>query len=427
MGNFYRTPNSSNSNNEYNVNPTGANDNNNANNSNGAVPDYKTSQFQVGSFEPKAEQPCRERLSSLCYKEQKSDGLCAVPFSYVDLFHAVRECKAGVNWKDSVAGFSKNRFANCEKLYDQILNGKYGLFRYNCFTIHEPKTREIVATHIRDRVVQRALCNTYLYDALTKGFVDESFACLVNKGTTNARTYLRKIMQNAYEDYLDSAYICKIDIKNYFGSIDHDLLKKAVKKRVDNLWARNYVYLLIDSFDPVIQQGVGIGLGSQISQLLALTFLDDIDHKIKEQFGVKYYIRYMDDFILICKTKEHAKNCLKQVTEELNKLKLNISPKKSYIAPLSNSINFLGFRYRLHKDGFVSMQVLSNKAGKERRKLIKQLAHFPVKQIDDSFRSWKANVKQGTSYKFVQKMNSFYYYNRRKYVDSQNDKTTYFA
>lgn len=414
MGNCYRTPNSSNSNNEYNVNPTGANNNNNANNSNGASPDYNKSQIQVSLKKPKAEQPCREQLSSLDNKEQKSDGLCAIPFSYVDLFNAVRECKRGVNWKDSVAGFTKNRFANCDTLWSELNNGTYKLFRYNCFTIYEPKKREIVATNIRDRVVQRALCNAYLYEALTKGFVFESFACLVGKGTTNARKYLRSIIEQAYEEYLDSAYFCKIDIKNYFGSIDHDVLKDAVNKRVENKWAREYVFTLIDSFDSVVKNGVGIGLGSQISQLLALTMLDDLDHYIKEVLNVKYYIRYMDDFILICKTKNHAKECMSSVINELNKLKLTNSPKKSFISPIFETINFLGFRYKLHKNGFVSMQVLSEKAGKERRKLKKQLARFPVKQVDDSFRSWKANVKQGTSYKYVQRMNAFYYYNRRK-------------
>jgi len=414
MGNCYRTPYSSNSANEYNVNTTGANNNNNANNNNGVAPDYNKCQFQVDSQESKAVQPCREQLSSLDNKEQKSDGLCAIPFTYSDLFEAVRECKRGVNWKDSVAGFSKNRFANCDSLWEQLNNGTYKLCRYNCFTIYEPKQREIVATNIRDRVVQRALCNAYFYEALTKDFIFENFACLVGKGTTNARKYLRKIMSQAYEEYLDSAYICKIDIKNYFGSINHDVAKKAVEKRIDNQWARDYVFNLIDSFDGVMEKGVGIGLGSQISQLLALTVLDDLDHKIKEEFGVKYYIRYMDDFILICKSKKHAQDCLSKVTDELTALQLKVSPKKTYIAPLSQSINFLGFKYQLHKDGFVSLSVLSAKAGKERRKLKRQLARFPVEQVDDSFRSWKANVKQGTSYKFVQKMNAFYYYNRRK-------------
>lgn len=425
MGDFYqtatnwwtRTPNSDNSNNEYNVNPSGARDNNNANNSNGVAPDCKKCQRQVSPYRPKARQSCKEKSSTPLNGEKCSTIISAsgcVPFGYADLIRAANECKNGVNWKDSVAGFSINRIMNCHKLLQDLESGKYELSPYTCFQVHEPKDRDIVATNIRDRVVQRALCNTYLYHAITKDFIPNNMACQIGKGTTLCRKRMRQIAQEGIRKYGKSCYVLKVDIKGYFGNTSHEVAKKAVAKRIDNAWARDYVFNLIDSFHGITGWHCGIGLGSQISQLIQLAVLDDLDHKIIKR--TDFYIRYMDDMVAFG-LKSQMASLLKLIKKELRALGLDCSKKKTFIAKF-RTMQFLGFKYYVLGRS-VRMKVLRDKENRERRKLRKQLLTLPVDSVDRGFIAWKANAKQGTDYKAVRRMNKFYAIERRKHYVSE--------
>ena len=426
-GEFYRTPNGSNSNNEYLVNPTGANDNNNANNSNGVAPDYMNSLIQVsGYLPPKAVQPCRENSSCpVSYRRNSDadvsnplwdvDAVNGIPFDYADLIEAVRECRQNVLWKDSVAGFVKNRLVNCEKIMKSLHDGSYKLSPYSCFRIYEPKQRDIVATAFRDRVVQRAMCDTYLYHALTKGFIYDNWACQVGKGTTKCRKRMRTLLQRHWKKHGNNGWVLNVDIMNYFGSTPHWVAKKAVAERVSNPWVRNYVFMIIDSFHGIAGDHRGIGLGSQISQLIQLAVLDRLDHYIKEKLHIKIYIRYMDDIKIVSESKEKLKECLKSISKYLEERELQISKKKTYIAPLSDGVKFLGFKYKLTDTGFVVMKLPSNKISKERRRIRRQMPHLPKERMDLAYQSWKANAKQGTTYAVLRRMDTYYYTARRKF------------
>ena len=426
-GDVCRTPNGSNANNEYLVNPTGSNDNNNANNSNGVAPDYKTSLFQVsGYLPPNAVQPCRETSSFPVVDGRKAnadvsdplwdvDAVNGIPFDYADLIEAVRECRCNVLWKDSVAGFNKNRLVNCAKLMYALHDGTYRLSPYSCFHIYEPKPRDIVATAFRDRVVQRAMCDTYLYPALTKSFIYDNWACQIGKGTTNCRKRLKYLLQRHWRQYGNNGWVLNVDIKNYFGSTPHWVAKQTVAERVDNPWVRNYVFMLIDSFHGITGDHRGIGLGSQISQLIQLAVLDKLDHILKEKMHMKVYIRYMDDIKIVSNDRQKLVECLRIIEDYLAERDLCLSPKKTYIAPLSDGIRFLGFRYRLTDSGFVTMSLDDRKLPKERRKLRRQMPHLPKKKMDYAYQSWKANAKQGTTWAAVRRMDSYYYIERRKH------------
>ena len=434
-----RTPNGSNSNNEYLVNPAGQNNNNNANNSNGVAPDYRNSPNQVDTQVLKAAQSCKEGSSCPVDDRRKADAdagraivpaeptpsiwkvdaVNGIPFDYADLIEATRECKQNVMWKDSVAGFVKNRLMNCTRILQSLHDGTYRLSKYACFKIYEPKERDIVATSIRDRVVQRALCDTYLSRALTYGFIHDNWACQINKGTTACRKRFRQLLQCHFRKNGTEGYVLNVDIKNYFGSTCHDVAKAAVAKRVKNPWVRDYVFMLIDSFHGITGDHMGIGLGSQISQLIQLAVLDDLDHIIKDRLGIRCYIRYMDDMKIIHPDKEVLKQLRDFIRDYLDGLGLKLSEKKTFIAPLDNGIRFLGFRYRLTETGFVVMRLEDRKISKERRKLKAQLKILPLRRVDEGFTAWKANVRQGTTYALIQRMNSFYYYHRRQYARNQ--------
>lgn len=416
-----RTPNSSNSNNEYLVNPSGARNNNNANNSNGVVPDCKKRQHRVTPFcGKKAVQPCKE-VSAIPLSGEKADVPAAdiadsIPFGFADLIEAVSKCRRNVMWKDSVAGFSLNRIMNCHRLINELRDGTYRLSQYTCFQVHEPKDRDIVATNIRDRVVQRALCDTYLYAAMTRGFSRNNMACQTGKGTAACRKRMLQYSTEAVKRYGDSCYVLKVDIKGYFANTTHAVAKAVVARRVDNPWARQYVFNLIDSFHGITGDHCGIGLGSQISQLIELAVLDDLDHIIERNLGMNLYIRYMDDLVLFgC--KEDLRKALAVIERHLESLKLKISLKKTFISKFG-SFNFLGFRYHRHGDE-VRMQLIKMKEFAERRKLRRQLQIMPIDRVDEAFTSWKANARQGTDFSVIRRMNKYYAITRRMYAKHQ--------
>lgn len=324
--------------------------------------------------------------------------------SFENLYKAMLRCKRNVMWKDSVAGFVKNGAMNCYKLRQELMDGTYHLSGYSIFEVHEKKTRTIVSTRFRDRVVQRSLCDNYLYHELTKGFIYDNCACLIGKGTDFARNRLKCHLQRHYRKHKLKGWVLKLDIHDYFGSTLHGVAKEAVDKRVPDEWAKSMVYDIIDSFNHIAPDR-GMGLGSQVTQLVELAVLDDIDHAIKEKMHIKGYVRYMDDLILIHEDKAYLQKCLEEIKSMLADIGLEVNDKKTTIQPLKHSISFLGFRFNLTDTGKVIMRLQTGKASKERRRL-KKMSHLD--NFKDCYMSWRAYVSKGNTYRVLCDMDDYY-------------------
>lgn len=322
--------------------------------------------------------------------------------SFENLYKAMLICKQNVMWKDSTAGFVKNGLRNCHQLHDELMNGTYKLCDYSVFEIHEKKTRIIVSTRMRDRVVQRSLCDNYLYEQLTKGFIYDNCACLKNKGTDFARDRLKCHLQRYFRKHGLDGYVLKVDIKDFFGSTLHSVAKDAVAKRVPDEWARSMVFSVIDSFQHLAPDR-GMGLGSQITQLTQLAVLDDLDHEIKEQMRIKGYVRYMDDLILIHESREYLEECLMKIEAHLNGISLCLNRDKTNIQPIRHGINFLGFSFRLTETGKVVMKLQSGKVGKARRRF-KKISKIDQATLEDSYQSWRSFVGKGDCHRLLSEM-----------------------
>lgn len=284
----------------------------------------------------------KNRSDAVCADNSASTAINTVKeecCSFENLYKAMQKCKRNVMWKDSTAGFVKNGLKNCLKLHDELMQDKYKIMPYSIFVIHERKTRIISSTKMRDRVVQRSLCDNYLYHELTKGFIYDNCACLKGKGTDFARNRLKCHLQRFYRKHGRDGYVLKVDIHDFFGSTPHKTAKKAIDKRVKDEWTKKMVYDVIDSFTHIASDR-GIGLGSQVSQLVQLAVLDDIDHKIKEQLKIKAYVRYMDDLVLVHESKEYLQGCLEIIKADIENLGLEINEKKTGIQPLKHGIKF---------------------------------------------------------------------------------------
>ena len=321
---------------------------------------------------------------------------------------ALNRCCRGVRWKDSIVGYELHAPQNTHKLIEAIQSGTYRIQPYQRFTIYEPKKREIVATRIADRQVQMALCMGGLYKDLTEHFIYDNCACQTGKGTDFAIKRVKVHLLRYYREHGRDGWVLKCDVRRFFPSTRHDVAKNAVAKRVGDARARKMVFDVIDSFGG----DAGIGLGSQISQLIELAVLDDLDHFIKERLGIKHYVRYMDDFILIHHDKERLRFCLEEIRAELAKIHLELND-KTIIYPLSQGVKFMQWRFCLTETGAVVMKMNGTKMGRERRRLTKLVemearGEVPEGTADNSFISWKANADRGDSYFRVQRMREYY-------------------
>lgn len=332
--------------------------------------------------------------------------------SFENLFKAMHICKRDVLWKDSTAGFVKNGLVNCMKLHDALMNDKYEIDKYTIFYVHEPKERRIVSTRIKDRTFQRSLCDNYLTDEVSRHFIYDNCACQKGKGTMFARNRLVCHLQRFRRKH-NNGYVLKCDISDFFGSTRHDVAVSAMRKRVRDEWAMQEVERIINSFNDGDDPNVGIGLGSQVSQLIELAVLDDIDHFIKEELRIRQYVRYMDDFILIHESKTYLCECRDRINEELNKIGLSLSEKKTQIFPLTQPIKFLGFSYTLSDTGKVIMRLLPDKKNHEKRKLRRLVQRckdgfMSRDDVDKCFEAWKAHASQGDSYYLIERMARYY-------------------
>lgn len=334
--------------------------------------------------------------------------------SFESLYAAMLKCKRGIMWKDSAAGFVKNGLVNCCLLKDELLSGKYQIGKYTVFTITEPKRRVIVSTRIKDRVFQRSLCDNYLTENISKSFIYDNAACQVGKGTDFARNRLKCHLQRHYRKYGCNGYVLKCDISDYFGSTPHIVACAAVQKRIKDSWVLGEVERIVNSFTQGRDPSKGMGLGSQVTQLIQLAVLDDLDHYIKEALHIKGYVRYMDDFILIHPDKEYLRACREQIKNHLAALGLQLSKKKTHIFPITQPLHFMGFSFRLTPSGKVVMRVLPKKVTRERRKLKKLVSRCKAglmsrKDVDECFKSWVAHASKGDCYKLIASMTDYYY------------------
>lgn len=324
--------------------------------------------------------------------------------TYENLRSALNRCCRNVRWKDSVVGYELHAPQNTLHLLNIIRDGKYRISPYQRFIIYEPKRREIVATRIVDRQVQMALCMNGLYDDIVEHFIHDNCACQTGRGTDYTFNRMKAHLRRFYLKHGKEGWVLKCDVHHFFPSTQHDVAKAAVAKRVSDPKAAKFVFDVIDSFGG----DAGIGLGSQISQLIELAVLDDLDHFIKEKLRIKHYVRYMDDFILIHHDKEYLKLCRDVIQKELSKIGLELN-QKTTLYPLRQGVRFLQWRFVLTQTGGIRMKMTGDKQGRERRRLKKIVAKETAGIIEAgtaerSLQAWIANAERGDTYWQVKHM-----------------------
>ena len=334
-------------------------------------------------------------------------------FSYKHICEAALLCKRNVFWKSSVQNFMRAMHYYCAVLYLELYNNTFKFQETNEFDIRERgKTRHIKSIKIRDRVIQKVLCIYCLLPLFEKTFIYDNCASLKNKGITFAIKRLITMLCKFYRKHENKGFVLRFDFKDYFNSIDHDIALQLIMQKVKD---ERILKLILDAISIYSNDkgSVGLGLGSELSQFIALLYANSIDHLIKDKFGIKYYIRYMDDGIVICESKEQLEELLKAIRLECEKLHLTINEKKTYIVPINKGFTFLKKRILLKDSGKIIIRISRDTITRMRRKLYKlknklDKGTVTLKNIEDAFISWRGIVEQFDTYYTVQRMNSIF-------------------
>lgn len=269
-----------------------------------------------------------------------------------NLFNAYQKARKGKAKKLYVINFESNLENNLLTLQKELIEKTYYPSDLKKFIIRDPKTRKIHASIFRDRIIHHALINALksIYQPI---FIYDSFASQKDKGTHLAvkrfRYFMNKVsngqlIKNSLNNNQIKGYCLKADFRKYFDSVNHEVLIKILEKKIKDKDIIDLVRKILENF----QLEVGMPLGNYTSQFFANIYLNELDYYIKHTLGVKYYIRYVDDFIILHKDKRVLEYYLKHITNFLPYLKIKLHPDKTEITPLRNGITFLGYRVFYH-------------------------------------------------------------------------------
>ena len=261
----------------------------------------------------------------------------------------------------------------------------------------------------RDRVYQRSLNDNCIYPIMTKSFIYDNMACQKGKGTSCARKEIDSFLHKYYRHNQLDGYVLQCDIHGYYPNMSHEAAEELFRNKLPRDVANRALVVLRGQYDGE----KGYNPGSQMIQILGISMLDKMDHYIKEHLHIKYYLRYMDDFILIHKNKEYLTKCKEEIDEYLNKIGFELHPKKTKIYELSKGIKVLGFTHKLTESGKAIRLINPQNVKAERRKLKKMVAltkkrKIPKRKADECYKAWKAHAEVGNTFKLIKRMDKYY-------------------
>lgn len=233
--------------------------------------------------------------------------------------------------------WDKNREANFQKLQQELISGTYRTSEYSIYTVYEPKEREIYRLPYRDRIVHHAIMNI-LEPIWVKVFTKDTYACIKKRGVHKAMKAARAAM---IEDPTGTQYCLKIDIKKFYPSINHGILKQIIRKKIK---CKRTLALL----DEIIDSAPGVPIGNYLSQFFANLYLAYFDHQMKEERGVKHYFRYADDIVILAKTKAFLHAILGKIRIMLSSLKLRVKENYQVFPTQIRGLDFVGYVIREH-------------------------------------------------------------------------------
>lgn len=276
------------------------------------------------------------------------------------------EISKNVKNKKKLYDFEINKMQYIEDIINMLNNGVVGHKHYNIFLIFEPKCRLVMSLSVKDKVINHFVTRYILETKLCKYLDCRNVATRKGMGTDYA---IRKVIKyiNILKRKYKTFYVLKLDISKYFYSIDHEVLKGLLIDKLDD-YEYNIVSDIIDTTNkeyinktinklkedrdiPNYLYRKGLPIGNMTSQFLSIYYLYKLDYFIVHDLGLKYYIRYMDDFIILDSDLEKLKEAKEKIVEKLEmEYKLKVNGKKTWINNMKYGFSFLGYTYRVIND-----------------------------------------------------------------------------
>ena len=321
-------------------------------------------------------------------------------YAFDNLYSAHRAAARGKRGTNEVVRFECNLARNLWALHDELEAKTYRIAPYQTFIVHDPKRREVQALSFRDRVVQHSLCDNVLAPYIEPRLIYDCAACRMGKGAGFAIERLKGFMRSFWRQHGTNGWFLKCDVRKYFESIDHMVLKRKLLRFPDDDM-RAFLYQVLDSYHA--GTGKGLPLGNQSSQWFALWYLDPLDRLVKEQLRVKYYTRYMDDLVLLHQDKGFLRECLarmKNLAHDGLHLEFN---EKTQIFPVSQGVDYLGWHFYLTETGKVVQRLRTSNKRRLKRRIRKLQDQYAAGEIeaDEAFRileGYQGHLEQGDTY-----------------------------
>lgn len=279
-------------------------------------------------------------------------------FSMENLYMAYEDASRGRRYNKDVLMYSQDTWAQLRELRDRILAGEYEIDRYYIFYVYEPKKRMIMSIAFEHRIVQWAIYRV-LNPILVKGYIADSYGCIPGRGALSAMLCLKR-----WVEYVSRKgrtwYYLKLDISKYFYRISHPVLLRILRKKIKDERLLRILEGIINcrhtpfGLPPGKAPGevpledrlydVGMPIGNLLSQMFANLYLNELDQFCKRVLGIKFFVRYMDDVIILCDSKEQLRIWEELISAFLiSELELMLN-NKSCIRPISQGIEFVGYR-----------------------------------------------------------------------------------
>ncbi len=369
-------------------------------------------------------------------KKNLYDSIVNIPY----IENVYYEVRLKTKHRSKIVNFENFYMSNIINIYESLRIKVYEHGNYNVFLVKEPKYRIIMSENIYDKVVNHLISEYILLPLMEPRLIPMNVATRKDKGLKLGLAYTKEYINHLKRKY-DNFYILKCDIHKYFYSINHERLieklrkivpdedvidviksilnstyqnntneqiKRLVDKESEILRKANNPYMKKKfeelSTIPYYEEGKGLPIGNMTSQLFAIYYLNDLDHFIKEQLHIKYYVRYMDDFILMHPDKEYLKYCLQEIEKKVAEEQLKLNQKTTIIA-MKDGLNFLGYRFVLKKK---KLLVLIN--GQTKRRIthkLNKLAKNPPENYQSVLASYKGYLSNCCSGSFIRKHSWF--------------------
>jgi len=325
--------------------------------------------------------------------------------SFDNLFLAARKAQRGKRFKDNVALFNMNLEKELLSLQGELQQQTYQPGEYRSFFIYEPKKRMISAAPYRDRVVHHALMNV-IGNIFEKSFIFDSYANQIGKGTHRAVTRFQQYLRR-YQ------YVLKCDIKKYFPSIDHEILKQKIRRKIADQKTLWLIDTIIDNSNPQdevidyfpgddllapLERQRGLPIGNLTSQFFANVYLNDFDHFVKEQLRCQAYSRYVDDFVTFENDKIFLHEVKQAMAEYLTGLRLQLHPTKCQIFVGELGVDFLGYRvFPTHRKLRMSNSLRFRRRLKKMAEKYRQ-DRITLTEVNASVQSWLGHARFADTY-----------------------------